>query len=435
MMPGHAGCGVASRRRAGMDVVLGVAVAGPRARLALVGAGAGGADVIDESVVDLGGNPMQKLTETVVGTNRLLAEENHRLLATRLCWSDPQSADRLRRALEDSGVQDVAVLSESQAATALSGAGRSALGVPPDDDPTVALARGAAMAGGLAGDATAMAPAVGSAGDATAMAPAVGSAGDATAMAPAVGSTQAPGQVGPELAYSLAGDSDLLPMEWLTEPEPEDDVDAKTGPVGLTSRRLAATDAVLGVAVAGSVAPLALVGPAGGGYAAIKHLVIELPMHPFETLIQTVAGIQQSLGAEGRHLVATRLYSPDQPQAEALRQALANAGVPDVGLVSEAEAVKALLRTVFRGAALPGSVALVIAAEAATLVALGAGDALASVLATVALEGVDASTAAVDMLLDWLRSAPFAVTAAYVMGTVADLATVADQLRARSPLR
>src|SRR6516162_1860249 len=189
MMPGHAGCGVASRRRAGMDVVLGVAVAGPRARLALVGAGAGGADVIDESVVDLGRNPMQKLTETVVGTNRLLAEENHRLLATRLCWSDPQSADRLRRALEDSGVQDVAVLSESQAATALSGAGRSALGVPPDDDPTVALARGAAMAGGLAGDATAMAPTVGSAGDATAMAPTVGSAGDATAMAPTVGWT------------------------------------------------------------------------------------------------------------------------------------------------------------------------------------------------------------------------------------------------------
>ena len=380
--------------------------------------------MIDESVVDLTGNPIEKLIETVVGTNRLLADENHRLIATRLYWSDAPRADQLRRALEDSGVQDVAVLSESQAATALSGMGRAASGarVPGDGDSTAALARGAAMSAGLAGDATAMAPAV-------------GSAGDATAMAPAVGSTQAPGQVGPELAYSLAGDSDLLPMEWLTEPEPEDDVDAKTGPVGLTSRGLAATDVVLGVAVAGSVARLALVGPAGGGYAAIKHLVIELPMHPFETLIQTVAGIQQSLAAEGRHLVATRLYSPDQPQAEALRQALANAGVPDVGLVSEAEAVKALLRTVFRGAALPGSVALVIAAEAATLVALGAGDALASVLATVALEGVDAATAAVDMLLDWLRSAPFAVTAAYVMGTVADLATVADQLRARSPLR
>src|SRR5260370_4563325 len=163
--------GVASRRRAGMDVVLGVAVAGPRARLALVGSGAQGADVIDESVVDLADNPMQKLTETVIGTNRLLAGENHRLLATRLCWSDPQWADRLRRALEDSGVQDVAVLSEAQAARALSGAGGSALAVRPDDYPTVALARGAAMAAGLAGDATAMAPAAGPAGGAPAGAP------------------------------------------------------------------------------------------------------------------------------------------------------------------------------------------------------------------------------------------------------------------------
>ena len=170
-----------------MDVVLGVAVAGPVARLALVGSGARGADVIDESVVDLVDNPIQKLTETVVGTNRLLADENHRLLATRLCWSDPRKADDLRRALEDSGVQDVAVLSESQAATALSGTGRAASSMQGEgrDDPTVALARGAAMAVGAGGDATAMAPAVGAAGDATAMAPAVGAAGDATAMVPA----------------------------------------------------------------------------------------------------------------------------------------------------------------------------------------------------------------------------------------------------------
>ena len=312
----------------------------PGARLALVGSGAQGADVIDESFVDLADHPIEKLTETVVGTNRLLADENHRLLATRLCWSDPQRADRLRRALEDSGVQDVVVLSESQAATALSGAGRSLSSAPvqPDDDPTVTLARGAAMAAGLAGDATGMAPTVGLAGDATGMAPTVGLAGDATGMAPTVGlagdaTAMAPrsrersaGQVGPDLAYSMAGESDLLPMEWLTEPEDEDE--AETGPVGLSSRRLAATDAVLGIAVAGSVARLALVGPVGGGYAAIKHLVVELPIQPFETLIQTVAGVQQSLADEGRHLVATRLYSPDHGQAEALRQALAGSGSP-----------------------------------------------------------------------------------------------------------
>src|SRR6201984_1748038 len=128
----------------------------------------------------------------------------------------------------------------------------------------------------------------------------------------------------------MAGDSDLLPMEWLTEPE--DDDDAKTGPVGLSSQRLSALDAVLGVAVAGSIARLALVGPAGGGYAAIKHLVVELPIHPFATLIQTVEATPRSLAREGRHLVATRLYSPDHAQAEALRQALADSGFHDVRL-------------------------------------------------------------------------------------------------------
>src|SRR6201991_1961222 len=119
MMPGHAGSGVASRRRAGMDVVLGVAVTGPVARLALVAAGAGGRDVVDQSVVDLANTPIEQLTETVVGTNRLLANENHRLVGTRLCWTDHSGADQLRQALEDSGVHNVAVLSQSQAVTAL----------------------------------------------------------------------------------------------------------------------------------------------------------------------------------------------------------------------------------------------------------------------------------------------------------------------------
>src|SRR5262249_4212037 len=124
--------------------------------LALVGSGARGVDVIDESVIDLADNPIGKLTETVVGTSRLLADENHQLLATRLCWSDPRGADLLRRALEDSGVQDVAVLSESQAVSALTGTGSAAASTQTFDDPTVALARGAALAAGRASDATAM---------------------------------------------------------------------------------------------------------------------------------------------------------------------------------------------------------------------------------------------------------------------------------------
>jgi hypothetical protein len=409
---------VASRRRTALDVVLGVAVTGRVAQLALVGSASAGHDVIDQSVVDLADNPIAKLTETVVGTNRLLADENHRLVATRLCWSDHPKADQLRRALEDSGVQDVVVLSESQATTALSGTTRAAssMSVQAPDDPTVALARGAAMAAGLAEDATAM-----------------GSAarldGDATAMAPAVRGTQWTGQVGPGLPYSMAGDAELLPTG------EEDDDEADTGPLTRRARGLAATDVVLGIAVAGSVARLVLAGPAAGGNAAIQHSVVDLAVNPFQTLIRAVGDAQHLLAGEGQRLVATRLYSPDQAQAEALRQALAGAGVPNVALVSQAEAVTALLRSIFGFGGLPGSVVLLITGEAATLFALGAAEALATVLATVPLVGAEAATAAVDMLLAFLRTSPFAVTAAFVAGTVADLTDVVDQLRARSPLR
>ncbi|MGH3552124.1 MAG: hypothetical protein ACRDT5_05905, partial [Mycobacterium sp.] len=102
-----------------MDAVLGVAVTGPVARLALVGSSPEGFDVIDQSMVDLAANPIETLTDTVVGTHRLLADEQHRLVATGVCWSDQQLADELRRLLIDAGLEDVALLSESEAATAL----------------------------------------------------------------------------------------------------------------------------------------------------------------------------------------------------------------------------------------------------------------------------------------------------------------------------
>ncbi len=336
-----------------MDVVLGVAVTGPVARLALLGPGAQGADVIDQSVVDLADNPVGTLTETVVGTNRLLADENHRLVGTRLCWTGDPRADQLRRALEDSGVHNVAVLSESQAVAALmraagrpgaalvmddatatlsvvgsgggdpdapptvlateSLAGASGgnvtgafqtmmanlrtdpdapgevylLGASPDlnrvadelrdastmrvqvaDDPTFALARGAAIAAAApaAGDATAMAPVAGLTGDATAMAPAVG---DATAMAPAAGLTgdettvvPAPEAEEPQLAYSMADEGGVYPGE-MDEYDPEfDDYDYgpefggdadvdEAAPSKLSPRSLVIGNAVVAFAVIG----------------------------------------------------------------------------------------------------------------------------------------------------------------------------------------
>ncbi len=321
-----------------MDVVLGVAVTGPVARLALVGAGGDGSDVIDQSVVDLANNPIEQLTETVVGTNRLLANENHRLVGTRLCWTDHPSADQLRRALEDSGVHNVAVLSQSQAVTALMrAAGRSGgvlvvdentatlsvvgsaegdpdapptmlasellggdatgtldtmmarLGDHPDapsdvylvgassdltgvadqlrdatmrvqipEDPTFALARGAAIAAAPpTGDSTAMAPAIGLTGDETAMAPAAGLTGDETAMAPA--GFADPGAADQQLAYSMAeDDADLLEGDFDEfDDYYDDDPDAETGPLKLSRQSLLVGNAVVAFAVIG-VASLAV---------------------------------------------------------------------------------------------------------------------------------------------------------------------------------
>ncbi|MGZ4527920.1 MAG: hypothetical protein ACXVX7_16090 [Mycobacterium sp.] len=327
-----------------MDVVLGVAVTGPVARLALVGQGA---DVIDQSVLNLGNHPIEKLTETVVGTNRMLADEQHRLVATRLCWpADPQ-ADQLRRALEDSGVRNVEVLSQSQAVSALmraagraggvlvvddntatlslvgsatdghhdadapptvlasgplaagpgaSGADATAaldtmmarlgdhpgdlylLGASPNldavadqlrdastmrveipDDPTFALARGAALAAApeaapALADATALAPALGDAtalapvvGDATALAPAVGLTGDETAFAPAA---EVAGEE-PQLAYSMADEGQPLDMEEFGPDSADYLEDAEGEPARLSRRSLLIGNAVIAFAVIG----------------------------------------------------------------------------------------------------------------------------------------------------------------------------------------
>ncbi|MGA3257069.1 MAG: hypothetical protein ABSD32_23810, partial [Mycobacterium sp.] len=344
-----------------MDVVLGVAVTGPVARLALIGSGAAGRDVIDQSVIDLADRPIETLTETVVGTNRLLADESHRLVATRLCWTDHPKADQLRRALEDSGVHDVAVLSESQAASALmrvagrpgavlvvddetatlsmigaaavdehssptllaagpvAGAEATAtfdtlmarLGDRPDaprdlylvgastdlarvahqlrdastvrveiaDDPTFALARGAALAVAAlasAPDAT-MAQSAFSAGGATAMAPAARPTGDETTIVPTAAFADL--NADDQLAYSMAGDDELLPVDMDDEYDDDYDdfvdADAHTGPVRLSTRSLLISNAVIAFAVIGfaslAVAVVVAVRPAAAQEPVVGH--------------------------------------------------------------------------------------------------------------------------------------------------------------------
>ena len=276
-----------------MDVVLGVAVTGRVAQLALVGSGAADHDVVDQSVVDLADDPIEKLIETVVGTKRLLAGENHRLVATRLCWSDYPKADQLRRALEDSGVQDVVVLAESQAATALLGTAGAAPST--SDDPTLALARGAAMAAGLDADATAMAPTAGIA--------------DAHAEEP-------------QLAYSMATDGEPLPVGDEIGDEYYDDDEAQTTAQRLSGRSLLISNAVvafavigfasLAVAVAISVRPTAASQPVVGHQNAAPGKFMPLLPTQQQAPVPSPPPDQPNAGYQGGIIPDTNGYIPPQ---------------------------------------------------------------------------------------------------------------------------
>ncbi|MGV9800964.1 hypothetical protein ACWDTP_23240 [Mycobacterium sp. NPDC003449] len=122
-----------------MDVVLGVAVTGRVARLAMIGAPASGGEVLDQYALDLPDDAMTELADTIVGTYRAVAESGNRIAATRLCLPDTPEADTLRRTVTDAGVTNVEVVAEAEAAAALArSAGADAALLLADDD-TVSL--------------------------------------------------------------------------------------------------------------------------------------------------------------------------------------------------------------------------------------------------------------------------------------------------------
>jgi hypothetical protein len=116
-----------------------VAVAGRVARLAMIGAPASGGQVLDQYALDLPDDAMTDLADTIVGTYRAVDESGNRVAATRIVLPDPSQAETLRQTVLSAGVQNVEVVSEAEAATALArSAGADAALLLADDD-TVAL--------------------------------------------------------------------------------------------------------------------------------------------------------------------------------------------------------------------------------------------------------------------------------------------------------
>ncbi len=122
-----------------MDVVLGVAVTGRVARLAMVGSPASNGQVLDQYALDLPDDAMTDLADTIVGTYRAVADSGNRVAATRLCLPDASEAETLRQTVSSAGVQNVDVVTEAEAAAALArSVGADAALLLADDD-TVSL--------------------------------------------------------------------------------------------------------------------------------------------------------------------------------------------------------------------------------------------------------------------------------------------------------
>ena len=174
-----------------MDVVFTVTVKDASAHLTL--SEAHGGERFDDSFIDLASvaNPVDELVSTIVGTDRGLADVGHRLVGTRVVWSDYARGNALCGALASAGVQGVAFDTGSQTATGL------------------APAVSGASFGNDSQTATGLAPAVSGA--------SFGNDGPSTALGP---------QIGSQLAYSQVPD-DATGLGYATGGTPYD-----TGPTG-----------------------------------------------------------------------------------------------------------------------------------------------------------------------------------------------------------
>ncbi|OKH61241.1 hypothetical protein EB74_21100, partial [Mycobacterium sp. SWH-M5] len=198
-----------------MDVVLGVAVTGRVARLAMIGAPASGGQLLDQYALDLSDDGMTELAETIIGTYRAVTESGNQVAATRLCLPDPAEADTLRQAVAKAGVPNVDVIAEAEAAAALArSAGADAALLVADDDTASLTVIGEAPEGpttstlasvpiGSAGVAAACAAVLQQATEAPTRVMLVGQRLDLDSVAAELRST-APVEVPPDAGYAIA---------------------------------------------------------------------------------------------------------------------------------------------------------------------------------------------------------------------------------------
>ncbi|MCV7365467.1 hypothetical protein H7K19_28410 [Mycolicibacterium neworleansense] len=185
------------------------------------------------------------------------------------------------------------------------------------------------------------------------------------------------------------------------------------------------------MAVTGRVARLAMIGSPASGGQVLDQYALDLPddlVAEMSELAETIIGTYRAVTESGNQVAATRLCVPDDAAADTLRQTVLDAGVPNVELVTEAEAAAALARSVGADAAL-----LLADDDTVSLTTVGEDSGLpTSTLATMPIgtAGIAAACAAVLQRVP-ADEAPGRVL---LVGQRLDLDSVAAELRSTAPV-
>ena len=184
-------------------------------------------------------------------------------------------------------------------------------------------------------------------------------------------------------------------------------------------------DVVLGVAVTGRVARLAMIGSPASGGQVLDQYALDLTDDATTDLADTIVGTYRAVADSGNRVAATRLCLPDASQAETLRQTVLNAGVQNVEVVTETEAAAALARSVGADAAL-----LLADDDTVSLTVVGEDEESTSVLASMPIGSAGAAVACAAVL----QQVPEATTRVMLVGQRLDLDSVAAELRSTMPV-
>ncbi len=187
-------------------------------------------------------------------------------------------------------------------------------------------------------------------------------------------------------------------------------------------------DVTLGVALDKAEARIALI-DATAPHAVIDQSAIDLTNQPVDTVVSALESTDRMLTDSGHRLVGTSVCSADPATAAGVRDALIDADLTNVTVVSQSDAVTEVTRTLVGGET---TATLTSDADTAALSIVDAAADTTSLIAVEPVTGGDRATA-YRTLLERFGEEPGGATSVVVLGAPVDDALAAD-LQAASPV-